>query len=215
MKLLLFGASGRSGQLVLNKALKDGHTVRAIVRDPSKLADSGAELVEGSPYDAATVEKAINDCDAVICTLNISRVSDNPWAKLRAPQDLISKSVQNALNTMPNAGAKRFITLSVLGVGDSKKSLPFIARVFLYMSNIKYAMQDHERQENLLKSSDTDWTIIRLPMLSESDGESEVLVNINDGTKLGRSINRDSLARFVLDILNKPEYFKKVVGVSN
>ena len=215
MKLLLLGATGRCGNLVLFKALKDGHEVTVIARDPSKLEETTATVIKGSPYDKDTVEKAIASCDAVICTLNVSRVSDNPWAKLRAPHDLISKSVNNAVKAMHKHNIKRIISLSVLGVGDSKKGIPFLARLFVYKSNIKYAMWDHERQENIMAQSETDWTAVRLPMLNDTKGEAKVLVNMGDDTKLNKSINRESVARFVLDILDHPNYYKKIVAISN
>ena len=214
MKILLFGATGRSGKLILQKALADGHKVTAIVRDASDFSDSKATIVEGSPYDAETVELAMKDCDAVICTLNISRVSDNPWAKLRSPEDLISKSISNALAAMKKSGVKRVITLSVIGI-DDPKSLPFIARLFLFKTNIKYAMWDHARQEKVLAASDVDWTAIRLPMLTDKGGEAKVLVNMNDDTPLKSAINRQSLSRFVLDILSDSKYYQKIIAVSN
>ena len=97
MRILLFGATGRTGKLILHKALKDGHEVTAIVRDPAKLDGLNAKIIQGSPYDKETVNKAIVNCDVVISTLNVSRVTDSPWAKLRAPKDMISRSIQNAL----------------------------------------------------------------------------------------------------------------------
>jgi putative NADH-flavin reductase len=78
MKILLFGATGRTGKLILQKTLKDGHEVTAIVRDPSKLNGTNANIIQGTPYDKETVQKAINNCDAVINTLNVSRESDGP-----------------------------------------------------------------------------------------------------------------------------------------
>ncbi len=37
MKLLVLGASGRTGRLVVEQALAAGHTVTALVRSPEKL----------------------------------------------------------------------------------------------------------------------------------------------------------------------------------
>ena len=78
MKILLFGATGRTGKLILQKAIKEGHEVTAIVRTPSKLNGLGSKIVEGTPYDKETVKKAIDNCEVVISTLNVSRTSDSP-----------------------------------------------------------------------------------------------------------------------------------------
>ena len=216
MKILLFGATGRTGKLLLQKALGDGHEVTAIVRTPSKLDGLGAKIIEGTPYDKKTVEKAIDNCDVVISTLNVSRVSDSPWAKLRAPKDMISHSIQNALDAMQGNGAKRIIVMSTLGAGDSWTRTPFVVKLVVSFSNLKYAFRDHTWQEELLAKSDRDWTVIRIPILTEEEGEKDVIAKkLNDDTKINRKINRESVARFILNILGDGNYYKTIVAISN
>jgi putative NADH-flavin reductase len=216
MKILLFGATGRTGKLILQKALKDGHEVTAIVRDPSKLKGLDANIIKGTPYDKQTVKKAIDNCDVVISTLNVSRVSDSPWSKLRLPKDMISRSIQNALEAMRENEVKRIIVMGVLGASESWSKMPFLFRLVVSSGNLKYAFNDHTRQEELLAKSDRDWTVIRLPMLTEEDGKKETLVKkLNDDTKLNRKINRDSVARFILNILKDNNYYKSTVAISN
>jgi putative NADH-flavin reductase len=215
MKILLFGATGRTGKIILQKALKDGHEVTAIVRDPSKLDRSNAKIIQGTPYDRETVMKAMNGCDVVISTLNVSRVSENPWAKLRSPKDTISHSIQNALEAMKENKSKRIIVMGVLGAGESWSKMPFIFRLVVSSGNLKYAYKDHTRQEELLAASDIDWTVIRLPMLTNDEGEKDIIVKkLNDDTKLNRKINRESVARFILNILEDENYYKSIVAIS-
>lgn len=215
MKILLFGATGRTGKIILQKAVKDGHTVTAVVRDRSKLDGVSAEITEGTPYEKDTVLEVIRGCDAVISTLNVSRTSDSPWAKLRSPKDLISRSIQNAVDGMKENNVKRIIVLSTLGAGDSKEKMPKLFNLFISMSNLKYAFKDHTRQEEILAESESDWTVIRLPILTSDEGENEVLVNMGDGTRLNRKVNRETVARFILNILNESKYFKKKIAISN
>ena len=216
MRILLFGATGRTGKLILQKALKDGHEVTAIVRDPSKLNDSNAKIIQGTPYDKETVKRAMNNCDFVISTLNVSRVSDNPWAKLRSPKDMISRSIQNALEVMKENEVRRIIVMGVLGASKSWSKMPFIFRLVVSSSNLKYTFEDHTQQEELLAGSDSDWTVIRLPMLTNDESEKEIIVKtLNDNKKLNRKINRESVARFILNILKDENYYKSIVGISN
>ncbi|KON30350.1 hypothetical protein AC477_05060 [miscellaneous Crenarchaeota group-1 archaeon SG8-32-1] len=216
MKILLFGATGRTGKIILQKALNDGHEVTAIVRDPSKLEGINVNIIKGTPYDKESVNKAISNCDVVISTLNVSRESDSPWAKLRSPKDMISRSIQNALEEMQENGAKRIIVMGVLGAGESRKKLPLILKIILSTSNLKYAFDDHTKQEELLAKSDTNWTVIRLPMLTDEEGEKDVIVKkLNDNTKLNKKINRTSVARFILKILEDDNYYKSIVAISN
>lgn len=215
MKILLFGATGRTGKLILKKALEDGHKVTAIVRDKTRVQEPGADLVQGTPYDKETVLTTIKGCDAVISTLNVSRTTDNPWAKLRSPKDFMSRSIQNALEGMKENNVKRIVVLSTLGAGDSKDKMPKLFNLFISMTNIKYAFKDHTRQEEILAQSDSDWTVIRLPMLTSDEGENEIIVNMGDGTRLNKNINRETVARFILNILNEDKYFRKNIAISN
>ena len=107
MKILLFGGTGRTGKEIITEANKSGLQIVTIATDPKILQDFQVEVIQGTPYDYETVEKAISGCQAVINTLNVSRTSDNPWAKLRAPKDLISRTATNAINAMEKEIWKR------------------------------------------------------------------------------------------------------------
>jgi len=115
MKILLLGATGRTGKFIIQEAIRRGHKISAIARNPEKLKEYQIDITKGTPYDFETVEKAIVGCEAVINTLNISRKSDNPWAGLVSPKDLISKSATNAVLAMKEVGIKRFIALRTIG----------------------------------------------------------------------------------------------------
>ena len=109
----------------------------------------------------------------------------------------------------------RIISLSALGAGDSRKDMPFIVQIFMSMTNLRFDYLDHSRQEEILARSETNWTVVRLPILTEEKGEADVLVQHNDGVKLKRTINRESVARFVLSILDTEKYFKTAIGISS
>ena len=65
MKLLVLGASGRTGQHIVAQALSRGHTVTALVRDPGKItARDGLTLIQGTPTNAADMAGAVGDTDA-------------------------------------------------------------------------------------------------------------------------------------------------------
>jgi putative NADH-flavin reductase len=68
MKILLLGATGRTGKLIIAEAVKRGHKISAIARDPEKLKEFKIEITQGTPYDYETVEKALTGCEAVINT---------------------------------------------------------------------------------------------------------------------------------------------------
>src|SRR2546428_13218147 len=67
MNLVVLGATGRTGQLVVEQALAAGHTVTALVRSLEKLTirNSSLRVVAGSATDAADVARALAGADAV------------------------------------------------------------------------------------------------------------------------------------------------------
>ena len=71
MKLVVLGANGRTGRLVVEQALAAGHTVTALVRSPEKLTirSSGLRIVPGGATNAADVTRALEGGDAVLSTL--------------------------------------------------------------------------------------------------------------------------------------------------
>lgn len=71
MKIALIGATGFVGSAVLQELLARGHEVRALVRDPAKLAaHAGLQAVKADVTDAAVVTEAVRGADAVISAYN-------------------------------------------------------------------------------------------------------------------------------------------------
>jgi uncharacterized protein YbjT (DUF2867 family) len=215
MKILLLGATGRTGKLVIDAATRRGHKISAIARDPEKLKDYQIDVTQGTPYDFETFEKALVGCEVVINTLNISRKSDNPWSRLVSPKDLISKSAINAVAAMKEAGIKRFIALSTMGAGSSWKTAPSILKLIVSISNLKYAFRDHGVQEEILQNSALDYTICRAPMLSN---ETNTLgaVAVQEGENPPKMVlSRNSAAEFFIKIIGNKEYIREIVNLSN
>ncbi|MBN1186929.1 MAG: SDR family oxidoreductase [Bacteroidales bacterium] len=215
MKILLLGATGRTGNQIIEEAVKRGHKISAIARDPGKLKDYKIDVTQGTPYDYETVEKAIAGCDAVINTLNVSRKSDNPWAPLRAPVDMISRSASNAVKAMEKAGIKRFVALGAIGAGHSWKKMPAILKFVVSISKLKYAFRDHGKQEEVLENSSVDYTVCRAPMLSDKKNDTGAVATPEGVKPVSMVLNRNTAAEFFLDIIEKNEHIRETISISN
>ena len=215
MKILVLGATGRTGKFILEEALKKGHKISAIARDPKKLENFEIDITVGTPYDYETMETAIAGCDAVINTLNVSRKSDSPWAPLAAPKDMISKSASNAIKAMEKTGIKRFVALSTIGAGRSWRTSPAVLRLFVSISNLKHAFQDHGRQEELLEKSLIDYTICRAPMLTADINSSGAAATIEGEKPKSMKLSRNSAAEFFIRIIENKEFIRQTVSLSN
>ena len=93
MLITVFGAGGQTGQLVVAELLGKGHSVRAFLRDPSKLAisDPHLEVRVGDARDPSAVNAAVEGADAVISTLGASRKDKEPVFAVVVEIVLLSK----------------------------------------------------------------------------------------------------------------------------
>lgn len=215
MKILLLGATGRTGKLVIEEAIRRGHKISAIARIPEKLKDYQIDITKGTPYDFETLEKALSGCEAVINTLNISRKSDNPWAGLVSPRDLISKSATNCVTAMMKAGIKRYVAISTIGAGSSWKTTPAALKFIVSISNLKYAFRDHGKQEEILKNSSIEYTICRAPMLS-NEINIKGAVAVKEGENPPKMVlSRNSAAEFFIKIIENKDHIREIVSLSN
>lgn len=107
MNIALFGASGMIGQRILAEATRRGHTVTAIGRSPSKLAEShpGIATVASNVLDPQQVAAAVAGHDAVVSS--ISPRHDSPEDLPDATRSLIAGLAQ--------AGVKRLVIVGGAG----------------------------------------------------------------------------------------------------
>ena len=216
MHILILGATGRTGRILLNEALKRGHSINVLVSHKGNLK-SNVNLVnvhEGTPLNRYTLADAMRGCDAILSTLNISRVSDYPWAKLRTSKDFLSSSMQNVIETAKEQNLSRIIVTTAWGVGETKKDIPFWFRWLIKNSNIRFAYFDHDRQEEMLQQSGIKWTIVRPVGLTDSEKEKEVRVTLYKSPKPSLTISRRNVALFMLDVLEKNLYNRECPVIS-
>ena len=214
--ILLIGATGRTGSIFLEMALDKGHQVSILLRDKKKvtLTHPKLRIIEGNPTKSSDVSEAMKGSDAVESTLNISRVTDSPWAQLTAPPDLLSASMTVVLQCMKEQGISRIIYVSASGVGDSSVEMPGWLRWFFNRTKIGITYRDHQKTEDLLASSGVDWTSVRPVGLTDKDKVRELIVSRLGTPKPRWSISRKHVAIFMLDILEKAEYIRQAPTIS-
>jgi putative NADH-flavin reductase len=217
MRILILGATGRTGKHLLQQALQRSYTVNALVRDKNKtpMLDPHLTIFEGTPLNEEVLGNAMKDCDAVLSALNVSRNSDWPWSGLGSPKDFLSQTMKNIIELAPKHGIDRIIFTSAWGVAETKKDVPAWFRWFINNSNVKYPYADHERQEQLISHSSLRWTSARLAGLTDSKKKKEIIVSLNNRPKPKLTISRSDAARFILDELEQKLYVQKMPVVSS
>jgi putative NADH-flavin reductase len=69
INVVVFGAGGKTGSLVVEKSLSAHHIVTAFVHDATRFNHPGVRVVVGDAADPVAVRKAVTGQDAVIDTI--------------------------------------------------------------------------------------------------------------------------------------------------
>jgi uncharacterized protein YbjT (DUF2867 family) len=214
--LLILGGTGRTGIHVLNEAAQRGHRVRALVRNPDTVqAPAGVELIQGTPASIDDLRKAAQGTEAVISTLNNSRASDSPWAKPVSPPLFMTDATRKTLTVMKEEGIRRIVVTSAQGAGDDWTRINPVFRALIKISNVKASYDDHHGVDQLLRTSDVDWTLARAVVLTGKPMNGPVRAAEAGSEKPGTQINRTDLARFLLDTLEEDTWIRKAPLVWN
>jgi uncharacterized protein YbjT (DUF2867 family) len=215
-RILLLGATGRTGRLVLEYALSQGLEVVALVRRPAAitLRSAGLTVIEGSPLNAEDVRKALAGCDAVVSALNNNRTSDNPWAKRLSPSLFMTHSIRTCLAAMKEQGLHRIVVLSSVGANDSFDDAVFFMRWLIRNTNLHFTFQDHDAQESELRRSGMDWTAVRAALLNNGRQVKSLVTSYYNEPKPALTISRLHTARYLVDCLDDRTTFRKAPTIS-
>ena len=111
MKIAVIGASGNTGSYVAELALKNGHDLRAVARNPDaliKLANRGAEIVAADLDDQESILSVLSGVEAVYYCSPLPVGHDEPF-------EVEKVWGRNAINAAQSAGASHFVLLSAIG----------------------------------------------------------------------------------------------------
>ncbi len=206
MKVAIFGATGSVGRELVKQAIEAGHTVTALVRDPAKMRfdDGSVRLIQGDVLDLAAVEQAVQGQDAVVCVLGADRKGF-----IRA------EGTKNIIRAMEKMDVRRLICQSTLGVGDSSGNLNFWWKYIMFGLLLRPAYADHVRQEELVKASSLDWTIVRPAAFTDGDRTGEYRHGFSADDKAATlKISRADVADFLLKQLTDDTYLRKTPALS-
>lgn len=209
MKLIVFGSTGGTGRQVVKQALEHGHDVTAFVRNPEKLVQKHEKLkvVKGDVLDFPSIVRALQGQDAVLCTLGLPAVMDK--SNLRA------NGTRNIIRAMEKTGVKRLVCQSSAGVGDSSDRLPFLMKYIIVPFMLRRVFADHEMQENYIKESQLDWTIVRPVALINSNRIGFYQHGFTaDNKTVKNKISRADTADFILKQLDDNTYLYKSPCIS-
>jgi len=206
MKLVVFGATGKTGKEIVKQSLSQGYKVTAFVRDPSKMAVEHGDLkvVKGDIYELTAVTQAVQGQDAVICALGTSELGKTT---------VRSEGTANIIRAMKANHVNRLVVITAMGVAESWSTLSFINKLF-FATFLRSARDDHEKQEVVVKESNLDWTIIRPSGLTDTQLTQKYAIGENVLAKTSK-IARADVAHAIIKEIHDNNFIKKAVTVTN
>ena len=201
MNIVVLGATGRTGRLVVEQALAADHTVTALVRSPEKLAVSNPNLnvVAGQATDPSAVARVLDRADALISTLG-------------GGGSVISDSARAIVEAAHKAGVNRVVLLSSFVVERDRFNPVTRLLTGLAMGSM---IKDKSAGEKALRESNLDWTIVYASFLTDGPAGGHVAVLTEKGRwTLSYKIARADVAAWLLRAANSPETSRRTVTIT-
>ena len=206
MRIVIFGANGKVGSLLVAQALAEGHQVIAYIRKSGSVLNEHPNLkvIVGNLNEALKMADAIAGADACISTIGSKSLIR------RTPQ--IVAGMDNIVSIMKQEGVHRFIYLSSIGAGESRFMIAWPIRLLVVNLVLRAPLADHNANEQRIASSNLLWTVVR--PCGYTDGP--LTKNIQHGIikftlRTNSVISRANVAYFMLKQLSDETYINKCV----
>lgn len=210
MQIAVVGATGRTGRLVIERALSRGQTVVAVARRPEavQVADPRLRVARADVVDRDSLKGAFGDCDAVISALGAGTS--------RSPTDVYSAGTTNILAEMSASGTSKLAVISAYPAGprEDRPGLGdrIVNSILWRFFGSSYA--DMQRMEQILRHSVASWVALRPPRLIDKPALGSYRMGLKPPRNC-RSLRYGDLATALLDVLEQPELFHAAQYVSN
>lgn len=210
MKIVLFGATGHVGTLFMEKALSAGHEVVAYARKPQKITVSNPLLsvVAGDLQDKEKIEEVIRGVDAVVSVMGPLGYQN----KL-----IFAPAYQHIISAMKKHGVKRLIALGTPSVPDANDRFNLVFWVLTVVVGvlIHNGYTDMKNLGQEIRESGLDWTIVRVPLLTNRAARGKVRVGYFGNGVTWFRLTRNDFADFLIKQLTDRTYVGRAPAISN
>jgi len=206
--ILVLGATGPTGRLIVRQALARHYDVTALVRSPEKAADlQGVRLVTGDARDPTALHEALQGRDAVVSALG------TPVSPFREVT-LLSSATRALVAAMEATGVSRLVAITGIGAGDSAGHAGFLFDKVILPLLLRHVYADKNRQEAVIRASDLDWVLVRPAILNDKPARGTVRAMEDLSGFHGGGIAREDVARFVLDQVESDRWLRRSPAIA-
>jgi putative NADH-flavin reductase len=209
IKIAVIGGTGKSGKYLVKLLLSKGFHLRLLIRNPESFQNQSSliEVVKGDVKDYVTVRTLLDGCQAVISTLGLGQTPNET--------SIFSQATKNIIRSINESKVQRYIVITGLNVDtplDKKSPKTKFATDWMY-SNYPKSTTDKQSEYKILAESNINWTLVRLPMIEQTDTISKINVSMEDCQ--GDKISATSLAYFLIEQLFEDTYIKQAPFIAN
>ena len=197
-KIVVFGANGRVGRLVVTRLLRRGHEVTAFVHAARGMKSKGKlRVIEGDIHDAEAVDTALAGANAAISTLG-------SWGT--PTKDIVATGMKHIIESMERRRIQKVISLTGAEARAANDHLSFIHRAAHIAASVAAGkiLRDGEKHIAMLESTELEWTVIRSPVMNESGSARYRLSNRRPYP--WQTINRNAVADAMVEMLENEQY---------
>jgi len=209
MKILIIGGTGKTGKELIKQGLEQGYSITALVRNPTKIKINHPNLTikKGNVLKPESFGDTFQGQDAVLSALGHKRFI--------IKTTILSEGTKNIIAEMQRQKIKRFICITSLGINNSRFKLGLYYTLFTIPFILFFYFLDKSKQEEIIKQSDLNWTIVRPGQLTNGKKRTKY----KHGEELGnyiltKMISRADVAHFMLNEINVKHYLYKTPGLT-
>jgi putative NADH-flavin reductase len=205
--IAVIGGTGKSGKYLVKELLLQGFQIKMLIRNPENFqnTNSSIEIIQGDARDYSSVLSLTENCTAVISTLG----------QPKGEPPIFSDASANIIRAMIERQIKRYIVVTGLSIDIpmDRKGLK-TAQASAYMRQLFPAIiTDKQKEYEVLLASPVNWTLVRVPLIEQTDQKGHLVVNMEDCP--GDKISATDLANFLVDQLSDQQYVRMVPFVAS
>ncbi|MEU9831368.1 NAD(P)H-binding protein [Streptosporangium sp. NPDC048047] len=230
MNIVIFGAGGRAGRRAVAEALRRGHRVTAVVRDPARHGDlAGAPAVEGVTGGAGSV-RAVEGVTGgagsvrvvagdVTDEAGIARVAAGHDAAISAaadlaaaPHDFFTSSARALSAGLAKAGVDRLVVVGLASVMPGASGVPLMDEPG-YPDEYRPFILGHAAGLDVLRACDLDWAYVAPAGDFDHGGVPAGRYRVAEHGDPDSRITYEDFAIALLDEVETPRTRRAAVGV--
>jgi putative NADH-flavin reductase len=209
-KIVVIGANGGIGNKVVELGLAKGFHVTAVVRNRAKLTMThpDLEVVQCDILKEGGLNSILAGNDAIVSAIGSSSLKETV---------LYSKGARNIIAAMQNDHVRRalFISASGLEINPTHSFLIRFATKQILQRILRHMYADLIKMEGIIKKSNTDWTIIRPPRLTDQPVTGKYRETVNRILDNPKTISRANVAHYIVNHLMDARITKATVEIAD